>query len=65
MPVGRMKREFRDEMRKQILAQQLQQVRFDGVTASRREVEFFATYRDSLLKCPRNSSSIISSGFRA
>lgn len=53
MPVGRMKREFRDEMRKQILAQQLQQVRFDGVTASRREVEeFFATYRDSLPEVP-------------
>ena len=53
MPVSRMKREFRDEMRKQILAQQLQQARFDGVTASRREVEnFFTTYKDSLPEVP-------------
>ncbi len=53
MPVSRMKREFRDEMRKQILAQQLQQVRFDGVKVSRREVEeFFATYKDSLPEVP-------------
>ncbi|HLF15410.1 MAG TPA: peptidylprolyl isomerase [Bacteroidota bacterium] len=53
MPVSRMKREFRDEMRKQILAQQLQQVRFDGVTVSRREVEeFFTTYKDSLPEVP-------------
>ncbi len=53
MPVSRMKREFRDEMRKQILAQQLQQVRFDGVQVSRREVEeFFTTYKDSLPEVP-------------
>jgi peptidyl-prolyl cis-trans isomerase SurA len=53
MPVSRMKREFRDEMRKQILAQQLQQIHFDAVTVSRREVEeFFATYKDSLPEVP-------------
>ena len=53
MPVSRMKREFRDEMRKQILAQQLQQIHFDAVTVSRREVEeFFQTYRDSLPEVP-------------
>lgn len=53
MPVTRMKREFRDEMRKQIMAQQLQQIRFDAVTVSRREVdEFYAAYRDSLPEVP-------------
>jgi peptidyl-prolyl cis-trans isomerase SurA len=53
MPVSRMKREFRDEMRKQILAQQLQQIHFDAVTVSRREVEeFYTTYRDSLPEVP-------------
>lgn len=53
MPVSRMKREFRDEMRKQILAQQLQQIHFDGVTVSRREVEeFYTTYKDSLPEVP-------------
>jgi peptidyl-prolyl cis-trans isomerase SurA len=53
MPVSRMKREFRDEMRKQIMAQQLQQIHFDAVTVSRREVEeFFVTYKDSLPEVP-------------
>lgn len=53
MPVSRMKREFRDEMRKQILAQQLQQIHFEAVSVSRREVEeFFATYKDSLPEVP-------------
>lgn len=53
MPVTRMKREFRDEMRKQILAQQLQASRFDVVTVSRREVEeFYQTYKDSLPEVP-------------
>jgi peptidyl-prolyl cis-trans isomerase SurA len=53
MPVSRMKREFHDEMKKQILAQELQQARFDGVSVSRREVEeFYTTYRDSLPEVP-------------
>jgi peptidyl-prolyl cis-trans isomerase SurA len=53
MPVSRMKREFRDEMRKQIMAQQLQQIHFDAVTVSRREVEeFYVTYKDSLPEVP-------------
>jgi peptidyl-prolyl cis-trans isomerase SurA len=53
MPVSRMKREFRDEMRKQLLTQMLQETRFGSVTVSRREVEeFFTTYKDSLPEVP-------------
>ncbi|HLB01016.1 MAG TPA: peptidylprolyl isomerase [Bacteroidota bacterium] len=53
MPVSRMKREFRDEMRKQLLTQALQETKFGNVTISRREVEeFFHTYRDSLPEVP-------------
>jgi len=53
MPVSRMKREFRDEMRKQLLTQALQETKFGNVTISRREVEeFYATYKDSLPEVP-------------
>ncbi len=53
MPVSRMKREFRDDMRKQLLTQMLQETRFGNITISRREVEeFFTTYRDSLPEVP-------------
>lgn len=53
MPVSRMKREFRDEMRKQVLVQKLQQNRFGDVQVSRREVEeFYEKYRDSLPRVP-------------
>jgi peptidyl-prolyl cis-trans isomerase SurA len=49
MPIGRIKREFRDQMRKNLLAERLQQQRFGEARISRREVEeFFAAYRDSL-----------------
>jgi peptidyl-prolyl cis-trans isomerase SurA len=53
MPVSKMKREFRDDMRKQILVQKLQQSRFGGLQVSRREVEeFFAAFKDSLPSVP-------------
>jgi peptidyl-prolyl cis-trans isomerase SurA len=53
MPISRIKREFRDEMRKNLLAQRLQQQRFGQAQISRREVEeFFAQYRDSLGQVP-------------
>jgi peptidyl-prolyl cis-trans isomerase SurA len=53
MPINRMKREFRDEMRKQIAAQKYQQVKFGDIHPSRREVEeFFEKYRDSLPRVP-------------
>lgn len=53
MPINRIKREFREEMRNQLIAQRLQQQRFGGMHVSRREVEeFLAEYRDSLGTVP-------------
>lgn len=53
MPIGRIKREFRDEMRKNLLGQRLQQQRFGSANISRRQVEeFFQTFKDSLGKVP-------------
>ena len=53
MPITRIKREFRDDMRKQLLTSRMQQKKFADVQVSRREVEeFFATYKDSLPKVP-------------
>jgi len=53
MSVGRMKREFRDDMRKQLLTQMLQETKFGTVAISRREIEeFYATYKDSLPEVP-------------
>ncbi len=49
MPISRIKRDYRDEMRKNMLAQKLQQQKFGGSEISRREVEqFYNTYKDSL-----------------
>ncbi|MDI6779835.1 MAG: peptidylprolyl isomerase [Bacteroidota bacterium] len=49
MPISKIKREFRDEMRKQILSQKMQQFKFGGITVTRREIEeFFTEYTDSL-----------------
>ena len=51
MPINRLKREFRDDMRKQLLVNRMQQTKFANVQVTRREVEeFFATYKDSLPK---------------
>src|SRR5512143_2241316 len=53
MPLSRIKREFRDEMRKSILAQKLQQQRFGSATIGRFEVEeSYRTYKDSLPRVP-------------
>jgi len=53
MPISRIKREFRDEMRKNLLTQRLQQQRFGATNISRRQVEeFFQMYKDSLGKVP-------------
>ncbi|MGA9117192.1 MAG: peptidylprolyl isomerase, partial [Bacteroidota bacterium] len=53
MPISRIRREFREEMRKNLLAGRLQQQLFSGMQVSRREVEeFFALYRDSLGTVP-------------
>ena len=52
-PVARMKREFRPEMRKQLLIQRLRQQREANLSVARREVEeFFEAYKDSLPRVP-------------
>jgi peptidyl-prolyl cis-trans isomerase SurA len=53
MPLSKIKREYRDEMRKNLLAQKLQQQRVGNSTVSRFEVEeFYKTYKDSLPPVP-------------
>lgn len=53
MSVSRMKLEFRDDMRKQMLVNRLQQTKFADLTVSKREVEeFYTVYRDSLPHVP-------------
>ena len=53
MPLSRIKREFRDEMKENLLAEKLQQQRFAGIKITRREVEeFFRTFGDSLGQVP-------------
>src|SRR5512135_1325336 len=53
MPLSRIKREYRDEMRKNLLAQKLQQQRVGNSTVGRFEVEeFYNTYKDSLPPVP-------------
>src|ERR1041385_4572815 len=53
MPVSRMKHEWRDGMRKQILASKLWDAKNSSINVSRREVEeFFAQYKDSLPRVP-------------
>ena len=53
MPLVRIKHEFRDEMRKNLLAQKLQQQRFGDEEVGRYEVEeFYRTYKDSLPRVP-------------
>ncbi|HCY75726.1 MAG TPA: parvulin peptidyl-prolyl isomerase [Ignavibacteriales bacterium] len=49
MSIDRIKRELRDEVRKSLMSQKLQEKNFGKVQASRREVEeFFDTYKDSI-----------------
>jgi peptidyl-prolyl cis-trans isomerase SurA len=53
MPLSRIKREYREEMRKNLLAQKLQQQRLGTTQVGRYEVEeFFRAYRDSLPRVP-------------
>ena len=52
-PVSRMKREFKPEMRKQLLIQRVRQQREASLLVARREVEqFYESYKDSLPKVP-------------
>ncbi len=56
MPISKMKREFRDETRKRLLVQYLQQSKFGSIKSSRREVEdFYATFKDSLPPVPESA----------
>lgn len=49
MSIDRIKRELRDEVRKSLMSQRLQEKNFGRVQASRREVEeFFDVYKDSI-----------------
>ncbi len=49
MSIERIKREFRDDTKKNLMAQRVQQQMFGEVEVTRREVdEFYTTYKDSL-----------------
>jgi peptidyl-prolyl cis-trans isomerase SurA len=49
MSIEKIKRDLRDEVRKNLMIQRMQDKKFSSVEASRREVEqFFDTYRDSI-----------------
>lgn len=53
MPIARIKREYREEMRKNLLSQRLQQQRFGNEQIGRFDVEeFYKTYKDSLPRVP-------------
>lgn len=52
-PISRIKREYRDEMRKQLLVQRVQQSRQSGIQVTTNDVtEFYHTYKDSLTEIP-------------
>lgn len=53
MSIDRIRRELRDDVRKSLMSQRLQEKNFGGLQSTRREVEeFFAIYRDSLGMIP-------------
>jgi len=53
MPLSRIRREYRDDLRKQLLVQRVRQTREADIHVTRREVEeFFTTYQDSLPSVP-------------
>jgi len=52
-PIGRIKREYRDEMRKQLLVQRIEQSRQSSIQVTANDVaSFYATYKDSLAEVP-------------
>ena len=52
-PIARMKREYKPEMRKQVLIQRVRQQREANIQITRREAEeFYESYKDSLPKVP-------------
>ena len=53
MPISEMKREYRDDIRKRLMIEMIQQQKFGQMDVTHREVlEFYATYRDSLPPVP-------------
>jgi len=53
MSMARIRRDFRDEIRKQLLVEKMRQKRFGDVQASRRDVEeFYKEYGDSIPNAP-------------
>jgi len=53
MPIRQMKREFREDIRKRLMIDMVQQQKFGAMSVSHREVqEFFKTYSDSLPPVP-------------
>ena len=54
MPISRMKRDFRDLIRNQLLVEKIRQTRQASITVTRREVEeFFDAHKDSLPTIPK------------
>ena len=57
MSIDRIKRELRDDVRKSLMTQRLQEKNFGKVDATKREVEeFFETYKDSIGMIPEKVS---------
>jgi peptidyl-prolyl cis-trans isomerase SurA len=55
MPITKIKREWRDEMRRKLLSENMQKMKFGTINASRREVQdFFEIYKDSLADVPES-----------
>ncbi len=53
MPIGRIKREIREDVRKRLMIEKLKQQKFGMMTVSGYEVEkFYETYKDSLPEVP-------------
>ncbi len=49
MPIEKIKREFREETKKNLMAQEVQRQKFGQISVTRREVfEFYDSYKDSL-----------------
>ena len=54
MPISRMKRDFRDLIRNQLLVEKVRQTRQQGISVTRREVEeFYDAHKDSLPTIPK------------
>ncbi|MCS7229440.1 MAG: peptidylprolyl isomerase [Candidatus Kryptonium sp.] len=55
MPIGRIKREIRDDVKKRLMIEKLKQQKFGTLTVSGYEVEqFYNTYKDSLPEVPES-----------